>query len=430
MEIIPENLSDIVSGIKEEFDDISYALDERRKRLWCAARAKAYNRRYRRGGVTALHQATKISRTTIYAGIKELDNQEKLDPEKKRKKGGGRKKITEKEPEILRELENLIEPVTRGDPESPLLWTCKSTYKLSKELRRKGYEISQRKVCDLLSELGYSLQSNRKMEEGGKHPDRNAQFEYINEKAKKFHNLSQPVISVDTKKKENIGNYSNKGKEYQKKGEPKQVKIYDFVDKKIGKVAPYGIYDLSKNEGFVNVGISSDTAEFAVNSIRSWWQEMGKEIYQDAAEILITADCGGSNGNRVRLWKVELQKFADETGMIINVCHFPPGTSKWNKIEHKMFCHISKNWRGKPLITREAVVKLISNTKTNQGLKIQAKLDEKTYLKGKKITDEQLNTVNLEKSEFHGEWNYRILPHKSDLVQPDGASYICRRALK
>jgi len=411
MNILPEKSENLVSLIKEEFEEISYALDERRKRLWCAARAKAYNRRYGRGGVTAVHKATKISRTTIYAGIKELKDEEKLEPEKKRKKGGGRKKITEKEPEILRELESLIEPGTRGDPESPLRWTCKSTYKLEKELREKGYEISQRTVCALLSELGYSLQSNRKTEEGGENPDRNAQFEYINEKVEKFQNKRYPVISVDTKKKENIGNYSNKGREYQKKGEPKKVKVYDFIDKELGKVAPYGIYDLSKNEGFVNVGISSDTAEFAVNSIRSWWQLMGKEVYEDAAEILITADCGGSNGNRVKLWKYELQKLADETGMIINVSHFPTGTSKWNKIEHKMFCHISKNWRGKPLITRETVVKLIGNTTTKKGLKIKAKLDESIYLTGKKITDEQFKTINLEKSEFHGEWNYKILPH-------------------
>lgn len=412
MKTIPAKPENIELAIKKEFDDISYALDERRRRLWCAARAKAYNRMYGRGGVMVVHFATLVSRPTIYQGLKELESSEKLEKEKIRKKGGGRQKITEKNPKILSELENLIEPVTRGDPESPLRWTCKSTYKLQKELKALGYEISQRKVCDLLGKLGYSLQSNRKIEEGKKNPDRNEQFEYINQQVKKFHKEDWPVISVDTKKKENIGNYANRGKEYRKKGKPQKVKTYDFVDKKLGKVAPYGIYDLSKNEGFVNVGISSDTAEFAVNSIRNWWREMGGENYQNAEEILITADCGGSNGNRVRLWKVELQKLADETGMKINVCHFPPGTSKWNKIEHKMFCHIAKNWRGKPLITRETVVNLISNTKTNEGLKIKAKLDENIYSTGKKITDEQLNQVLLEKSTFHGEWNYKILPRK------------------
>ena len=254
------------------------------------------------------------------------------------------------------------------------------------------------------------MQSNRKTEEGGNHPDRNAQFEYINNLVKKFQQLDLPAISVDTKKKENIGNYGNKGQEYEKKGQPKKVKGYDLIDKKKGKVAPYGIYDLSKNEGFVNVGISSDRAKFAVKSIKSCWQEMGRENYQQATELLITADCGGSNGYRVRLWKIELQKLANKRGMTINVCHFPPGTSKWNKREHKMFCQISKNWRGQPLITRETVVNLIEKTKTNKGLKIKAKLDENIYEKGKKITEQQLNAINLEKSEFHGEWNYKIKP--------------------
>lgn len=410
MKIIPEKAEKTIRAIKEEFDDICYALDERRKRLWCAAKARAYNRTNGKGGVMLVHQATKISRPTIYAGLKELESEKKLDQKQMRQSGGGRPKITDKSPKILVELEKLIEPLTRGDPESPLRWTCKSTYKLAEELVSKGYQISQRKVCDLLSELGYSLQANRKTEEGGNHPDRNAQFEYINNLVEKFQDLELPTISVDTKKKENIGNYSNKGQEYEKKGQPKSVKVYDFIDKEKGKVAPYGIYDLSKNEGFVNVGISSDTAEFAVNSIRSWWSEMGRQKYQGATEFLITADCGGSNGYRVRLWKVELQKLANELGMTINVCHFPPGTSKWNKIEHKLFCQISKNWRGQPLITRETVVNLIGNTKTNKGLKIQAKLDENIYEKGKKITEQQLNAVNLEKSEFHGEWNYKIKP--------------------
>ncbi len=410
MKILPEKAQKTIKAIKEEFEEICYALDERRKRLWCAAKARAYNRENGQGGVMLVHKATKISRPTIYAGMKEIEREEKLEKEKIRKRGGGRRKITQTSPRIMGELEKLIEPLTRGDPESPLRWTCKSTYKLALELMSLGYKISQRKVCDLLSELGYSLQSNRKTEEGSNHPDRNSQFEYINNMVEEFQERGLPTISVDTKKKENIGNYANKGQEYCRKRQPKPVKVYDFIDKEKGKVAPYGIYDLSKNEGFVSVGISSDTAEFAVKSIRNWWPLMGKKNYQEATEILITADCGGSNGYRVRLWKVELQKLANELGITINVSHFPPGTSKWNKIEHKMFCYISKNWRGQPLITRETVVKLIGNTKTNKGLKIQAILDENIYEKGKKITDEQLNILNLEKSDFHGEWNYKIKP--------------------
>lgn len=410
MTILPEKPEEIISAIKFEFDDISFSLDERRTRLWCAAKARVHNRLYGKGGVMIVHKATNISRPTIYAGLQEVEGEDKLDKNRNRKKGGGRKKITEKYPNILTDLENLVEPLSRGDPESPLRWTCKSTYNLGAELVEQGYQISQRKVGDLLSELGYSLQSNRKTEEGGHHPDRNAQFEYINETVKTFQKQGWPAVSVDTKKKENIGNYANKGQAYQPKGQSKKVNVYDFVNKELGKVAPYGIYDLSSNEGFVNVGISADTAEFAVNSIRSWWSEMGKEKYPSAPELLITADCGGSNGYRVRLWKIELQKLADEIGMTINVCHFPPGTSKWNKIEHKMFCHISRNWRGEPLITRETVVNLIGNTKTKNGLTIRAKLDENIYEKGKEITDEELNAIHLEKSDFHGEWNYKIKP--------------------
>lgn len=410
MKIPLEILDHIIKNIRQEFEDISSLLDERRKRLWCASKAKAHNRMYGRGGVMIVHKATKISRPTIYAGLSELEQEEKLPRQKIRKKGGGRGKITQKYPQILTDLENLIEPLTRGDPESPLRWTCKSTYNLCHQLALQGYQISQRSVCNLLSQLGYSLQSNRKTEEGGNHPDRNAQFEHINQMVKDFQSQGQPTISVDTKKKENVGNYSNKGKEYEKKGNPKKVKVYDFIDKKLGKVAPYGIYDLCQNKGFVNVGISSDTAEFAVNSIRSWWNQMGCWEYKDAVELLITADCGGSNGNRVRLWKVELQKLANEIGMVINVCHFPPGTSKWNKIEHKMFCHISRNWRGKPLISRQTIVNLIGSTTTNKGLEIKAILDENIYEKGKKITDKELNEIELEKSQFHGEWNYKIKP--------------------
>lgn len=402
------NVTEKIGLIQQEFHFISCFLDERRVRLWCAARAKAYDLAHGRGGVSAVHKATGISRPRIYKGLKEIESEDKLHKGRVRKSGGGRRKIAEKQPGILEALENLVEPLTRGDPESPLRWTCKSTYQLKDELIMQGYEISQPQVGKLLGKLGYSLQSNRKTEEGGEHYDRDDQFRYISEKIMYFQKLGLPAVSVDTKKKENIGNYENKGKEYHRKGQPERVKVYDFIDKELGKVAPYGIYDIGKNTGFVNVGISSDTAEFAVNSIRNWWYEMGRSDYPDAAEILITADCGGSNSNRARLWKTELQKLADELRMIVSVCHFPPGTSKWNKIEHRMFCHITKNWRGRPLISRETVVNLIGNTKTKTGLKIRAKLDENIYEKGRKITDRELESVNIERSDFHGEWNYRI----------------------
>jgi transposase len=403
---LPEN----AKAIKKEFEDIAHLLDERRIRLWCAAKARSYNRIYGRGGVMAVHKATHVSRPRIYLGIKEIKSEGKLEKSRIRKSGGGRKKVTEKQAGILEDLERLVEPLTRGDPESPLRWTCKSTYNLRNELIDQGYKISQPKVGKLLSDLGYSLQSNKKTREGKSHPDRNAQFEHINETVKIFQESGLPAISVDTKKKENIGNYANKGREYSKKGQPEEVEVYDFINKELGKVAPYGIYDLFRNEGFVNVGISKDTAEFAVNSIKTWWHEMGKAKYSHAKELLITADCGGSNGYRVKLWKVELQKLANETGMIINVCHFPPGTSKWNKIEHKMFSFISKNWRGKPLITRGTVVNLIGSTKTKSGLKIKVKLDENIYKTGRKITDKEFENVNIEQSDFHGEWNYKIKP--------------------
>jgi hypothetical protein len=366
-----------LEGIEKEFNNIAYDLDERRVRIWCAAKAKAYDREHGRGGVMAVHKATGVSRPRIYGGLKEIESGQKLEKGRVRRPGGGRKKITEKQPGILEDLEKLVEPLSRGDPESPLRWTCKSTYQLRDELMAQGYTISQPQVGKLL-ELEYSLQAPSKTQEGGSHPDRDAQFNYINEQVKAFQARGLPAISVDTKKKENIGNYANKGREYHKKGQPPQVKVYDFVDKKSGKVAPYGIYDMGKNEGFVNVGISHDTAEFAVNSIRTW--------------------------------KIELQKLADELDMNIHVCHFPPGTSKWNKIEHKMFCYITKNWRGRPLSSRETVVNLIGNTTTTKGLKIKAILDENVYEKGRKVTDEELAAVNIEYADFHGEWNYTIKP--------------------
>jgi len=405
-------MSIIKETIKEKYNKISFCLNERSRRIWAAAEADSYGR----GGITAVCVATGISRTTIRQGLSELTAGDKLESKRIRKKGGGRKKITVNNPDIIKELESLIEPTTCGDPESSLRWTSKSTYKLAVELSKKGYKVSQRTVCDLLkNELEYSLQANRKTREGGDNPDRDAQFEYINKKTKQFQNHNQPV--VDTKKKENIGNFKNNGREYHKKGSPTEVNVYDFIDKKLGKVAPYGVYDVVKNVGWVNVGISGDTAEFAVESIRTWWYEMGKLIYSNARELLITADCGGSNGNRVKLWKIELQKLADEIKMAIHVSHFPPGTSKWNKIEHKMFSFISQNWRGKPLIDRVTVVNLISNTKTKSGLEVKARLDERHYEKGIKVTDEKLSAVNLKKDDFHGEWNYKIIPNNISKIE-------------
>jgi hypothetical protein len=339
-----------------------------------------------------------------------LETDHPLSSERIRKPGGGRKSLTVTQPELLHALEALVEPVTRGDPESPLRWTSKSTYKLAAELTQQDYQVGQRTVCQLLAALGYSLQANRKTREGASHPDRDAQFASINEMVKEFQHRGQPVISVDTKKKEKIGNFKNSGREYCPKGRPQEVKVYDFLDKALGKVIPYGVYDLTQNTGWVSVGITHDTAQFAVESIRHWWYEMGRPVYPAAQEILVTADCGGSNGYRVRLWKVELQHLANELQVILQVCHFPPGTSKWNKIEHKMFSYISQNWRGKPLLTRETVVNLIGNTTTKTGLEIQVRLDQRSYKKGIKVSDEEFNQVNIEKADFHGEWNYRIHP--------------------
>ena len=394
-----------IKNVKTKYRHLSFCLDEKSKRFWSATEANSIGW----GGINIVHEATGIDFKTIRKGIKELASSVRSN--RIRKIGGGWKKLKETQANLLKNLEGLIEPVTRGDPESALLWTCKSTYKLSKELNLKGYKISQKTVYSLLVDLDYSLQSNRKRLEGNYNPDRNEQFEYIYKKVKAFQNAGNPTISVDTKKKENIGVYKNQGREYRKKGNPIEVNMHDFPDKKLGKVAPYGVYDLGKNKGWVSVGISADTAEFAVNTIRNWWYIMGEPEYPHANEILITADGGGSNGYRVRLWKHELQKFSNEVEMTISVCHFPPGTSKWNKIEHRMFSYITKNWRGRPLETRETVVQLIANTKTKTGLKIMAILDENEYTKGKKIDNEVMAQIKLRKSKFHGEWNYKISPN-------------------
>ena len=395
-----------MEDIKTKYCGISFCLNERSRRMWAATEAKSFGW----GGITVVSDATGIDPKTIRKGLLELDEKQRVPANRIRTTGGGRKKLIEINTGLLDDLESLVEPDSRGDPESPLRWTSKSTYKLSEQLKHRGYSVSQRTVCSLLADLDYSLQSNKKMKEGTNQPDRDEQFLYIYERVKYFQSRNNPVVSVDTKKKENIGEFKNAGREYHKKGTPVEVNGHDFMDKRLGKISPYGVYDLSKNKGWVNVGISADTAEFAVHSIRCWWHIMGKEAYPRSRKLLITADCGGSNGHRVRLWKVQLQKLATELEAEISVCHFPPGTSKWNKIEHKMFSYISKNWRGKPLITRETVVKLIASTRTTKGLEIQAMLDENVYEKGIKITDAEIAEVNLVKADFHGDWNYTIKP--------------------
>jgi hypothetical protein len=398
----------ILKCIKQKYRNIAPFLNERGRRIWGGIEAKSLGY----GGQRLVHQATGISINTIRKGIKELRKENDTDVEKPyiRTSGGGRKSYKEKDKTLKSDIMNIVESSTRGDPEAALLWCSKSLRKIADELNKKEPRVSHTHIAKILTEEGYSLQANRKVNEGSNNPDRDKQFNYISEKVKDFQQRNQPVISVDTKKKELIGNFKNEGKEYRKKGDPVEVEVYDFINKEKGKASPYGVYDISKNNGFVNVGISADTAEFSVNSIRQWWQEMGKDSYKDASEIYINADGGGSNGSRVRLWKIELQKLANEINKTIHVSHFPPGTSKWNKIEHKMFCFITKNWRGKPLIDRATIVQLIANTKTKKGLVIKSKLDERIYEKGIKISDKELEKISITKDEFHGEWNYKISP--------------------
>lgn len=393
-----------IKTVQTKFIALEPYLNEQSKRLWAATEAEALGH----GGKTIVSVATGLSRTTIYQGIKDLVHP--LDFTAKvrtRTKGGGRKSLISIQPEIKEQLKIIVEDTTCGDPESPLLWTCKSTRQLSETLNHMGYKIGRQKISELLSELGYSLQGNRKTKAGSSHPDRDKQFRFLNRRVKLFQRDNQPVISVDTKKKELIGDFSNKGKEWRPKGKPIETGDHDFGT---DRVNPYGVYDQTANVGWVSVGTDYDTSEFAVESIRRWWRKMGIKRYPNAKHLLITADCGGSNGYRVRLWKVALQKFADETGLTISVCHFPPGTSKWNKIEHRMFCHISTNWRGRPLTSHEIVVNLIGNTTTREGLIIRAELDKNEYPKGKKVSDEEVNSVMIHRANFHGEWNYKIEP--------------------
>lgn len=400
----------VTEALSKKFNSLKVELDERSRRIWAATEALAIGH----GGIKAVAKATGIAESTIRIGKKELQQGISTKPmegppRRIRRKGGGRKPLTEFDNSLTSALDALVEPGARGDPMSPLRWTCKSTRKLAKELKNQGHSVSHTKVAQLLRALGYSLQGTRKTKEGSTHPDRNAQFEYIYEKVKSFQKVGHPVISVDAKKKELIGDFANKGKEYQPKGNPEPVRVYDFLDKKLGKITPYGVYDEVTNSGWVSVGVDHDTAQFAVESIRRWWVKMGCRRYPQASELLITADGGGSNGSRCRLWKVELQKLVNETGISISVSHFPPGTSKWNKIEHRMFSHITENWRGRPLISREVVVNLIANVSTTVGLHIQAALDLNEYPTGIKVSDEQMKSLNLYPGDFHGtDWNYTI----------------------
>src|SRR6266478_7387623 len=390
-----------LKGVKRRFRSLRRHLDERTRRLFAAAESEAIGR----GGISAVSAAIGMSRRVVREGKRDLRARVTPPTGRLRQPGGGRKKMVVEDPSLLVDLERLVEPLTRGDPESPLRWTCKSVRKLAEELQREGHQTSYRLVARLLHGLGYSLQANRKTREGSSHPDRNAPFEHLNGKIQSFQRRGQPVISVDTKKKERIGDFKNNGREWRRKGDPEEVGVHDFGT---DRLSPYGVYDQTRNEGWVSVGVDHDTATFAVESIRRWWRWMGRKAYPEARQLLITADAGGSNGARLRLWKVEVQKFADETGLHITVCHFPPGTSKWNKIEHRLFSFISQNWRGKPLRSHEVVVNLIANTKTDQGLKVRAKLDTNKYPSGVKITNQELAAVSLLPDKFHGEWNYTI----------------------
>ncbi len=403
-------IEDDIKLIRTKFELLEWTLDERMRRLFAAAEASALGH----GGVTKVAKATGISRRAIHVGITELATPKiPIEGQQKRirKAGAGRKPVIETEPGVMSALEKLIEPTTRGDPESPLRWTCKSLRVLAGELSLSGYTVSYPKVGDLLRELGYSLQANRKMLEGTDHPDRNAQFEFINDKTKQRLVAGNPVISVDTKKKELVGAYKNNGTTWRPEGKPELVKVHDFIDKELGRANPYGVYDVASNTGWVSVGTDHDTASFAVETIRRWWNSMGKQRYPEASELMITADGGGSNGSRVRLWKFELQRLADEINIPIYVSHLPPGTSKWNKIEHRLFSYISMNWRGQPLISHDVIVSLIAGTTTKTGLKVHAELDDSLYPSGIKISDSEFEKIHITRNEFHGEWNYRIDPN-------------------
>jgi len=401
----------IVQWVRDKYQPLRRALNERARRLWAAAEARSLGW----GGVATVMAATGMSSATLSKGLKELEaeaaGEAAVPYDRIRRAGGGRKRARDKQPGLVEALATLVEPTARGDPEHALRWTCKSTSLLAAELRKQGFQIGARTVAKELKAQEFSLQSNRKTREGTSHPDRNGQFAYINDQVMAFQRRGQPAVSVDTKKKELVGDFKNSGQEWRPRGEPEEVRVHDFRDPKMPKAIPYGVYDLTRNEGGVSVGIDHDTARFATASIRRWWRKMGRKRYPQAEELLITADCGGSNSNRTRLWKVALQELADDLGLRLTVCHFPPGTSKWNKIEHRMFCHITRNWRGRALTDYAVIVQLIGHTRTRAGLKIRAELDEHVYPLKETVTAEQLAQVQLTPAPFHGEWNYTVAPH-------------------
>ena len=398
-----------IARIRRKYKLLSPEMNERSRRQWAASEAREFGY----GGTSLVAKATGLARPTIMAGLRELDlpkPQRLLESARVRRPGGGRHRVTEDDPDLMNALEALIEPLTRGDPESALRWTCKSTRKLAEELTRQSHPISERTVANLLQQAGYSLQANCKTREGRSHPDRNAQFEYIHSSVQRFLRRRQPAISVDTKKKELVGDFKNGGREWRPQGKPEEVRTHDFLDKKLGKAIPYGVYDIINNQGWVNVGIDHDTARFATNSILQWWIQMGQQRFPNAKELLVTADGGGSNSSRSRFWKVCLQNLSDELGMKLIVRHFPPGTSKWNKIEHRLFSFITQNWRGKPLVSHQAIVNLIASTTTKAGLTVKAAVDTNEYPTKTKVSDNELAGLSLKHDAFHGEWNYEILP--------------------
>lgn len=407
-----QSAADEEQAVGRRYRALASVLNERQRRLWAGAEALAAGR----GGIATVSRATGLGRPTVYRGIRELEERkegaaaEGPAAERIRRPGAGRKRLTKSDQTLLTDLQRLVDPVTRGDPESPLRWTCKSTTKLAEELTAQGHPTSPDTVGRLLQELDYSLQAVQKTKEGESHPDRDAQFRHINAEAEAWMAAGQPVISVDAKKKELVGEFRNGGREWQPKGEPEKVEVYDFPSLALGDARPYGVYDPQRNEGWVSVGSDHDTAEFAVATIRLWWKKMGSPAYTEATDLMVTADGGGSNSSRARLWKTELQKLANDTGLNLHVHHFPPGTSKWNKIEHRMFSHISQNWRGRPLATYDTIVNLIASTTTKTGLRIRAKLDPRKYAKGIKVTNQEMNALNIQRSDFHGEWNYTISP--------------------